>query len=150
MRSILLTFLLLAVPYQIILRDGSKIEARGPAKQSGSVSLIRLPSGTLTSVPSEEIDTAATLRANSLRPTPTPASSGPAVVRQVKTIDLNGPEFSPAPPVTGNSSAPSSLSPSSSSASGPVQVRGYTNSHGTYVAPYTRSAPSSGGGHGKH
>lgn len=28
---------------------------------------------------------------------------------------------------------------------GPVQVRGYTRANGTYVAPYSRSAPGSGG-----
>lgn len=33
------------------------------------------------------------------------------------------------------------------SSGGPVQVRGYNRSNGTYVAPYSRSAPHYGGGH---
>jgi hypothetical protein len=52
--------------------------------------------------------------------------------------------------VENNASVPSGSSGSSSSSTssgGTVHVRGYTRSNGTYVAPYTRSAPSRGGHH---
>jgi endonuclease YncB( thermonuclease family) len=44
------------------------------------------------------------------------------------------------------SQVPGTSSGSSSNTGGSVSVRGYTRSDGTYVAPYTRSAPGSGSG----
>lgn len=146
---LLALLLILASPYRIVLRDGSTVQAQGPPKRSGSVALIRLQGGTLTSLPSEEIDEAATARANAPQPTPVPPAPSPRkTIEIIGSAPTGGGYVSPssgaasAPPaaVSGSSGGPSAPS------SGRVQVSGYVNSHGTYVAPYTRSAPSSGGG----
>jgi Staphylococcal nuclease homologue len=47
---------------------------------------------------------------------------------------------------SGSTGSAASSGYSGSSSGGSVSVRGYTRSDGTYVAPYTRSAPGRGGG----
>lgn len=135
MNNVLLAVLLLMTPYRIVLRDGSSVDAQGPAKRSGSVMLIRTPSGMLTSLPAEEIDQAATEKANAPKPTPVPV----AAPSTAKRIEITGSSSGTSPTYT------TSASTAAGSTGGPVQVRGYTNSHGTYVAPYSRSAPSHSG-----
>lgn len=125
----------------VVLNDGTRYTLSKPYEIRGRQALFSLAKGPLVSVAASEIDLEATKRA-ALPPTPAPAVA-PETRRTSMTITMAG------------SSASLGSSPSSSgvyaygnapagTGGGPVAVRGYTRANGTYVAPHTRSAPSSG------
>jgi hypothetical protein len=125
--------------FVVILKNGSSVTVKAPYTPTGSVALIQLPNGKLTSLPIEDVDEAATKKANAFTPPPADSSSSRGVRVSSIATSIDG-QAGAAPGVAG-------------SFGGRVAVRGYTKNNGTYVAPYTRSAPtyrgsSSGGSHG--
>jgi hypothetical protein len=160
----------------VVLRDGTRYVLEKPYEIRGPQAHLTLTGGRLVSIPASEIDVEASKRA-SAPPPPTPpltarpaprsltivggdktgASSVASSARAVgatprptaKSITLSGSTgYSSSGPADSYSAPAGSSSTSfSTSKGGPVQVKGYTRSNGTYVAPHTRSAPSKGGKH---
>jgi len=158
-------FLVLAfLPYVLVLRDGSHVQAKAAPQLKGSIILYQSATGVLTSIPKEQLDESATAKANAPgtpTPSPTPASysglhaaakaSGPPkTISNVPSTSGAGPTSTPSKgtlSVTSSSSPATDYYPTysgSSSAGKSVSVSGYTTKSGTYVAPYTRAAPGQG------
>ena len=151
----------------VVLTDGTRYDLAKPYEVRGNQARLQLVNGPLVSVPVAQIDVEASRRA-AAPPTPTPTPAAPPHRTPMTITSVGSPgsgasrSWEPVPtpyPVPTSSTgtlrvpAPMSSSGSSSGSSGtssdgasapkggPVLVKGYTRKDGTYVAPYTRSAP---------
>jgi len=127
-----------ALPYQVHLTDGTIYTTAGPPAESGTMVPLRLTNGKTVVIYRADIDQQRTRLANS-PPTPTPT----AATARLRSPGTGSISIAGSASTDGGSSS-SSASTATGSKGGPVQVRGYTTSKGTYVAPHTRAAPGTG------
>lgn len=127
----------------VVLRDGTRYAVVAPYNPHDRIVTLRLAGGKTVSVTPGDIDAVATKSANappSVTPTPSGFAGRPIGDRTPRagsgTISITGSSSS-----GGSYGSPPSDSGAQSSGPKEVQVKGYTRSDGTYVAPHTRSAP---------
>jgi hypothetical protein len=102
-------------------------------------------SGQWYHVPSAQVQTITDVTCSE----PVPAPDGPKQATPAPAALSDPSSSTPAPLPSSAYPSPSYSSPTSPSTRGPVHVDGYYRKDGKYVAPYTRSAPGSGGRRGK-